>query len=515
MEPSSLNAARRARDLERLAAGDVVDLLVFGGGVTGTGIALDAATRGLSVALLEEHDLAHGTSRWSSKLVHGGLRYLARGQVGVAWESAVERGRVMERIAPHLVRPLAMLAPVGPALRPRRAALVAAGFAAGDALRRSAGTRSATLPPPRWVGPAAARALAPALREPVQGGVVCYDGQLADDVRLVVALARTAAAFGARIVTRCRVDAADGTGAEAVDVRTGARVAVRARAVVNATGVWADRLADDVALRPSKGAHLVLGGARLGGLRGALTVPMAGSVNRFAFALPQQDGRVYVGITDDPVDELEDEPRADADDVAFLLGAIAPALEDPPRAEDVLGTYAGYRPLLARGDGATADLSRSHAVHRSPDGLVTVVGGKLTTYRCMAEDAVDRAVGDAGLSSARPCRTAHQPLVGALPRRSLAEVRAPAWLVGRYGGEAPAVAALVDADPGLARPVVEGLPYLRAELRWALEHEGAVTVDDLLDRRTRIGLVPTDRARALPVAQAAIEVSGAGPSLTA
>lgn len=501
MKPSSLTARRRELELTSLADGETVDLLVVGGGITGAGVALDAATRGLSVALVERVDLAHGTSRWSSKLVHGGLRYLAKGQVGLARESAVERGILMERTAVHLTRGLAMVAPVGVGFSPAQAGVTAAGFAAGTLLRMSAGTSRATLPNPRWLSAHETRLLVPAVESSgLRGGLLNWDGQLVDDARLVVAVARTAAAFGARILTRVSALEVGADGARVHDERSGQEMLLRARHVINATGVWADHLHPEVRLRPSKGAHLVLDGGALGHPRAALTVPVPGEPHRYVFALPQDDGGLYVGLTDDPVDVVSDAPVADEADEAFLLEVLGAALEERPSPADVIGSFAGLRPLLDGADGATADLSRDHAILERSDGLLTIVGGKLTTYRRMAEDVVDRVAARPGVHAA-PCRSAHQPLVGAGPRGHLADLAVERRLVRRYGTEAVEIAALMRRRPDLAEPVVPGRGYRRAELLWAMEHEGALDAADLLDRRTRIGLVAADRARAMPVAE--------------
>ncbi|MFL6074260.1 MAG: glycerol-3-phosphate dehydrogenase/oxidase [Mycobacteriales bacterium] len=498
---TALNAARRDRELAALATGEVVDLLVVGGGVTGAGVALDAASRGLSVALLERADLASGTSRWSSKLVHGGLRYLASGDYAIAAESARERGLLMERTAPHLTRALPMLTPLTSGISRRSAAWMYFGLQVGDGLRRYARTRRTTLPRPRRLSRTETCGLVPALApDRLSGGLLYWDGQLVDDARLVVALARTAAGYGARILTHCRVTALAGDGAEVTDTRTGTRFAVRARAVVNATGVWAGTLTDGIRLRPSKGTHLVLDSAAFGGLPAALSVRVPGGHNQYVIALPQPDDtRVYVGLTDTPVDgEIPDEPVADPADVTFLLDTLSTVLGAPLGPDAVLGTYAGLRPLL-EGDGdSTADLSRRHAVLVSDDGVVTATGGKLTTYRQMAADAVDAAVARAGLA-AGPCRTRRLPLVGAAPRPVLAGLGVPHRLVMRYGTEAAAV--LAEAGPELSAPVAPGLAVTGAELLWAVRHEGALDVADLLDRRTRLGLVAADRAAALPAAE--------------
>jgi glycerol-3-phosphate dehydrogenase len=495
---SSLNAARRSRELAELAGGRTVDVLVVGLGATGAGAALDAASRGLSVAAVDAFDLAFGTSRWSSKMIHGGLRYLARGQVGVARESAVERGVLLARTAPHLVRAQPYLLPLTPEVSRRRAATVMAGYRLGDGLRAAARTPRRLLPGPSRISAVRARELAAPLRDGgLRGALLSWDGRLVDDARLVVALARTAAAHGARILTRCRALELDGAGARVRDELTGESFAIRARAVVNAAGVWAAGLDPRIRLRPSRGTHLVLRPETLPGLRAGLHVPIPGTGNRFALVLPQADGRVYVGLTDEPVDgPVPDVPEAPEEDVAFLLDVLNSVLATPVRRGDVAGAFAGLRPLLAA-EGRTADLSRRHALLTSASGAVTVVGGKLTTYRRMAEDAVDLAVRSRGLG-AGPSRTARLPLVGAVPAGSRPADR----LAERYGSEAGAVRALMERDPALAEPLPTGVTG--AELVWAVRHEGALDAGDLLDRRTRIGLVPQDREAALPAARAAL-----------
>ncbi|HEX4060751.1 MAG TPA: glycerol-3-phosphate dehydrogenase/oxidase [Streptosporangiaceae bacterium] len=529
---ASLNAARRSRELAEVAACGQADLLVVGGGVTGAGVALDAAARGLSVVLAERDDLASGTSRWSSKLVHGGLRYLARGEIGIAYESAAERGLIMGRIAPHLTRPLPMVYPWVPGTGRGSRALTGVGLAAADVLRLAAGTRRRTLPGPRRLTVAETMAAVPALRRDVTGGLLSWDGQLTDDARLVVAIARTAASHGAVILTRCAASDLTGRGALLTDRLTGESFPLRAGAVVNAAGVWAGQLAEGVSLRPSRGTHLVLSDAAFGGLRAGLIAAVPGQRNRYVFALPVPgEPRVYVGLTDEPVDgPMPDVPEPAPGEIAFLLDVVGGLLDARPGPGDVLGAFAGLRPLLgdAAATGSTADLSRRHAVLTSPDGVITVVGGKLTTYRRMAQDAVDAALagraapsrtapgrtasapsraasgrtGPARTARGRtaPCRTRRLPLVGAASPSVLARVPAPARLVARYGTEAPDVLALAGQDPWLAAPVADGLPVTGAELAFAVAHEGALDVGDLLDRRTRIGLVPGDRGRALAAA---------------
>ena len=525
---TALSAARRARELADLRERTTpVDLVVIGGGITGTGIALDAASRGLEVVLLEAHDLAFGTSRWSSKLAHGGLRYLATGNVGIARRSAVERGILLDRTAPHLVRPLAQVVPVFRDTSPLGAVLPGLGFVAGTLLSRLAGTGADRLPGARIVGPRRVASYVPGVRrEGLRFGHVNWDCQLVDDARLVTAVARTAAGHGARILTRARVVEASGTRvtvrdeAPIRDTADDAHAAAReftlsARAVVSATGVWAGETAPEVRVRPSRGTHLVIDAAALGHPTGALTVPVPGETNRFCFALPAGFGRLHVGLTDvDAPGPIPDVPESSDDEIDFLLDVVNRALATALTRDDVLGTFAGLRPLVDSGPGSgeTADLSREHAVLESENGLITITGGKLTEYRLMAEQAVDLVVDRTGLP-ASPCRTADLPLVGA-PGHPVADGvggaggptshgRLPASLVERYGQEAAAVVAASLLDRPLD-PVAEGLDVTRAEFSYAVTHEGALTVDDILDRRSRVGLAPADRAAAEAAAQEAV-----------
>jgi glycerol-3-phosphate dehydrogenase len=502
---ASLNAARRAAELERLAGGEVVDLVVVGGGITGAGVALDAASRGLSVALLERRDLAHGTSRWSSKLVHGGLRYLEQGDVGLAWESAVERATLLRTVAPHLLRPLPYVIPLDAAVDRRTAAKTQVGLRIGDALRSAARTSRRALPPARRVSALEARRLAPALRAAdLRGALLSWDCQLEDDARLVVGVARTAALHGARVITYAEVTALRGDGVEAVDGVTGEAFGVRARHTIVAAGVWTDGLTDAVRLRPSRGSHLLIGGERLGHPRAVVNVRVPGRRGRWVFAIPRSDGLVAIGLTDVPAPGAPaDEPRPDPAEEAELLDNASAALDAPLRPDDVVGRYAGLRPLAVADDRgaaaagsavATADLSRRHAIVEDPvSGALAIVGGKLTTYRRMAQDAVDRVTG-------RPCRTHRLPLVGAAPPAVLRSVAAPERLVRRYGTEAPAVAALADGRAELLEPVAPGVPVCAAELLWAVRHELALGPDDLADRRTRAGLVPEWRVATIAAA---------------
>lgn len=489
---AALNAARRARDLAAATADDTVDLVVIGGGFTGVGVALDAVTRGLSVVLIERGDLASGTSSWSSKLAHGGLRYLAKLDFSIAWESALERGRLMGRIAPHLIRPLPLVMPLHSGVGRLDAAMFGIGFFAGDVLRRLARTPASLLPRPSRVSAAAVREQVPAAdAEGLRGGLLSWDGQLIDDARLVVALARTAAAHGARIITYAEATDIEPGQVGFVDELTGDRHTVRAKQIVNATGVWADTLADEVELAPSKGSHLLVRAERLGDPEVAITAPVPGHFGRFVFAVPWHEGLVMVGLTDSPHHgAVPDRAMPDDEDLDFLLATINTALAEPLALDDIVGSYAGFRPLLKTSGSSSADLSRRHALLRDPrTDALTIVGGKLTEYRRMAEDAVDAVVEGGGLT-AGPSRTKSLGLVGiGTPDPNLPEA-----LIRRYGTDAASVAAYAESDPTLGGPVRTGIPYSGAEVRFAVDHELAITVDDVIDRRSRWGLVEADRA---------------------
>lgn len=498
-ESSLLTTDRRARDLAALSTSDRnVDVLVIGGGVTGAGVALDAASRGLDTVLVEAHDLAFGTSRWSSKLVHGGLRYLASGDFAVAAESARERHLLMTRIAPHLTHALPQLMPFVPGVSVKQRATTRIGFALGDGLRRWAGTPSALLPPPRRIGAEEALRLAPALkRDGLRGGILSPDGQLEDDAKLVVTIARTAAAYGARILTGVRASEVTGDAVTLTDTATGSALRLRARVVINATGVWAADIDASMRLRPSRGTHLVFDAATFGSPTAALTVPHPGSTSRFVFVLPQRLGRVIVGLTDEAAPgPVPDVPAPEQHEIDFLLETVSTALERPLALADVRGTFAGLRPLIAPPksageDGATADISRRHHVAVSAHGIVNVLGGKLTTYRAMAEDAVDLACTHAGLNNAGSV-TRWLPLVGApgsaLSPQAQAEILAESC---EHPGER----------------IAPGIDVTRGEVAFAVRAEGARNLDDVLDRRTRIGLVAKDRDAAYDAAAELVETA--------
>src|SRR3954451_19886296 len=297
------------------------------------------------------------------------------------------------------------------------------------------------------------------------------------------------------------------------DEVTGAAHTVTARTVVNAAGVWAGDLVDEVKLRPSRGTHLVLRGETVPGLRVVVYAPIPDTFNRFVLGLPQPDGTIYVGLTDEPADgPVPDVPQPTEPEIGFLLDVVSATLEQPLHRSDVVGAYAGLRPLLDAGPGETADLSRKHATLVSRTGVVTIVGGKLTTYRRMAEDAVDAALAHARLD-ADPCRTRTLPLLGAASREALSGMELPGRLVRKYGTDAALVLDTASTvglseDEALA-PTAAGVPVALAELVFVPIHEGAADVDDLLDRRTRVGLIPADRPLAVPAAERALALAGA------
>jgi glycerol-3-phosphate dehydrogenase len=508
------------------------DVLVIGGGITGAGTALDAASRGLRTALVERDDFASGTSSKSSKLIHGGLRYLQNGDVRLVYEALRERQRLL-RNAPHLVKVLPFLIPVFEGkggIIPKRLAR-----ALGSAMWMydlTGGLRIGKRH--RRLGRDAARAHMPTLGDRLAWAYLYYDAQ-ADDARLTLTVARTAALdFGATVVNHAAVTAIvkDRSGRVAgamVDTGAGAgggtgrQIEVRARIVINATGVWADdvRALDEGthprSIRPAKGIHIAVPWHKLRNDIAAV-VPVRQD-RRSVFVVPwltpsgsgdqggaveggARDGRVtYIGTTDTDYEGDVDDPQCTPDDVAYLLDAINHAISEPIEVSDVLGTWAGLRPLVRDASNSrTADLSRRHRVSASAGGMITVTGGKLTTYREMAQDAVDaavRAMGSAGEAlprRARRSRTRSLALRGAAGWRE-ASKRDP-HLGGRYGGEAAVIEAMIAADPAMAEPLVPGLPYRRAEAVYAARYEMATTVDDVLSRRTRSRLLGRDATAA-------------------
>lgn len=492
----------RALALERLA-GESFDLLVVGGGVTGAGVALDAASRGLRTALVEREDFGSGTSSRSSKLVHGGLRYLRQGDYRLVAQALAERQRLLTN-ASHLVRPLPFLVPSygsRAGVRAVSSALwmydLAGGYRIGHVHRR--------------LSPADALAQAPSLRTSgLTGAHLYYDAQT-DDARLTLALVRTSVLdHGAVAANHCCVTRID-PGAAEVEA-DGSRFEIDASIVVSASGVWADQVAgaSSSSIRPAKGVHITLPAELIGPHAGrsdvALVLPVAAD-GRSIFVVPWPGtGRAYVGTTDTDYDGPLDAPTCTATDIDYLLTAVNAALTTEIKSDDVVGSWAGLRPLVAGGPagGRTGDLSRRHRVTRTPEGLITITGGKLTTYRAMAEDTVDEV--QAALGSRGPrARTATLSLRGSggarppAPKALGAECEhagqeggVARHLAGRYGSESGVLMAMVAADPTLGEPLVPTLPYLRAEAIYAVRYEMARSVDDVLARRTRATVLARD-----------------------
>jgi glycerol-3-phosphate dehydrogenase len=495
----------RAAALDQLGA-ETFDVLVIGGGITGAGVALDAASRGLRTALVERDDFASGTSSKSSKLVHGGLRYLQNGDVRLVYEALRERQR-LRRNAPHLVRLLPFLIPIfskDGLINPKVARALGSAMWMYDL---TGGARIGKLHKRLKKGQAVAHM--PTLPEERLAAAYLYYDAAADDARLTLTILRTAALdHGAVVANHTPVvellhEGGRATGA--VVEADGRRIEVRARAIVNATGVWSDdvRALDEGghhpdSIRPAKGIHITVPWAKVRNDI-AVVVPVPKD-KRSVFVvpwLPTDDGGfelTYVGTTDTDYEGSLDDPQCTADDVAYLLKAINLSVREPLTEADVVGTWAGLRPLVkAASSGRTADLSRRHKVVRSDSGVITVNGGKLTTYREMAEDTVDELVRhlDGAPRAARRCRTARLRLHGAA-RADAKATGLTRHLADRYGSEASALHALIAESPGLGEPLVPGLPYVKAEVVYAVRHEMATTVDDVLARRTRARLQARD-----------------------
>ncbi|MFZ4585047.1 MAG: FAD-dependent oxidoreductase [Acidimicrobiia bacterium] len=513
MASSPLRA--RASALADLAQSGV-DVLVIGGGITGAGVALDAATRGLRVALVERHDFASGTSSKSSKLIHGGVRYLRQREFGLVHEALTERHRLLQN-APHLVEEAPFLVPViaAPDEHGRAKARVyqrvmSVGLWTYDAIGSWRAGR---------IHKRASRErvmeLMPALdRDRVVGGYLYVDAR-ADDARLTLAIAQTAHAdYGTTICNYSEVMAlhtAEGrvSGATVRDALSGEIYDIAARAVVNAAGVWSDEVRalagpHPHAIRPAKGVHITVPAAKLP-VRTSAVLQVTGD-DRIIFVIPWEH-YVYVGTTDTDYHGSLDDPQCDADDIAYLLGAVNACVRQALTPADITATWAGLRPLIAEANSAkTADLSRRHSVLVSDSGLVTITGGKLTSYRKMAEDTVDAVVELLELSPKPKSGTEQLLIYGADGLAALTAPDAAArlgiddamldHLRSRYGVHARTVAALLHNDSTLAQPIVPGLSYLAAEVIYAIRYELACTLDDVLARRTRALILDREGARA-------------------
>ncbi|WP_344128431.1 glycerol-3-phosphate dehydrogenase/oxidase [Luedemannella flava] len=522
-----LSPGRRESDLARLRS-ERFDVLVIGGGVVGVGAALDAASRGLSVALVEAADLAAGTSSRSSKLVHGGLRYLEQLEFGLVHEALRERGLLTTRLAPHLVRPMPILVPL-PADKLHGAALRAyygAGVALYDVFAGVSRAAGRGMPLHRHLSAAEVRRIFPSLREDAVGGAIRYYDAQVDDARLVTTLARTAASLGAAVVTSAQVvrllrDAREVTGVRVRDRESDVEFDVAARTVIAATGVWSDDLTGMLAgpggppvraglrVRASKGVHLVVPRSAITGESGLiLRTPTS-----VLFVLPW-GGHWIIGTTDTDWALDRAHPAANERDIVYLLDQVNAVLDRPLTPADIEGVYAGLRPLLAAEarpgrrphsrDESSSVLSREHAVVEPMLGLMLVAGGKLTTYRVMAADVVDRAARRLG-NRVPPSRTERLPLVGAdgyhrlwtnradVARRHNVSAGVLEHLLERYGSAALEVLALVDERPDLGRPLAGAPEYLAAEIAYAARAEAALHVEDALTRRTRVSVETTHR----------------------
>jgi glycerol-3-phosphate dehydrogenase len=510
-----LGPAYREAALRSLADTEF-DVLVVGGGVVGAGAALDAASRGLSVALVEARDWAAGTSSRSSKLVHGGLRYLEQRDFALVREALKERRLLLRRLAPHLVRPVPFLYPLTHRVWER--AYVGAGIALYDSI---GGARA--LPVHRHLSRGKALELAPALRPDVLTGAIRYYDAQVDDARFTMMLARTAVQHGATMLTRVEaveVLRDDGvlTGVRVRDLLSGGEQVVHARRVISAAGVWTDdvgaldRAQPPFRVRMSKGVHVLVPRDRV-----RLDVGLITRTEKSVLFVIPWDRHWIIGTTDTPWDHEPDRAAATRTDVEYLLAHVNSVLREPLTPDDVVGVYAGLRPLLDGASEDTATLSREHAVAEPAPGFFVVAGGKYTTYRVMAADVVDAAVAGLGRAVA-PSLTQHLPIHGAVGFRELwagrerRETGLPARtverLLGRYGSAVNDLFAMIERAPGLARPLAGATGYLAAEVVYAVTHEGALDLDDVLSRRTRIAIEYPDRGLA-----AAEEVAGlvAGP----
>jgi glycerol-3-phosphate dehydrogenase len=498
-----LGPRQRARDLERMVA-ETFDIVVIGGGVTGTGTALDAATRGLSTALIEQRDYASGTSSRSSKLLHGGLRYLEQMNFRLVAEALHERNLMLNRLCPHLARPVAFLYPLQHRVWER--AYVGAGIMLYDIMATAAGT---PMPRHRHLSKRKALSVAPSLgKNSLVGGIRYWDAQV-DDARHTMNIARTAVHHGAAVASSTRAVglAMDGdrvTGVEARDLESGDVFIIKARQVINTAGVWVDKIQDMAGLenddiRASKGIHLVVPRSRIKGETGMILR----TDQSVLFVIPWDDHWI-IGTTDTDWNLDLAHPAASQSDIDYLLENVNSVLAEPLTEADIEGVYAGLRPLMSGESEATSKVSREHLVLDSAPGLTSVVGGKYTTYRVMAKDAVDRAARH--LDTSVPSSiTQYLPLVGAVGYSDLWNDRerlAPdldldvAWvehLLGRYGTLVHQVLDLIRSQPALGEPLEGAENYLAVEIEYAVSHEGALHLDDVLTRRTRISIETPDR----------------------
>ena len=497
MFSSELGPEQRDAAIESLAT-EEFDILVIGGGVTGAGAVLDAASRGLKVALVEARDIASGTSSRSSKLIHGGLRYLEQYDFKLVREALHERELMVSSLSPHLVKPVGFLYPLHEKLKDRT--YVGAGLALYDVLR---GFQRA-LPWHKHISGKKIAEIAPSLRQDIVTGAVKYYDAQVDDARHTMTIVRTARRHGATIATRVEVDQLmkDGKkviGATVIDTETGKKFNISAKAVVMCAGIWSDEMHQRFGLKAgygvtmSKGVHIVVPGSAIKSNTGII-LKTAISV---LFLIPWGD-KWIVGTTDTPYDGDRAHPYATSEDVQYILDQANKVLDPQLKREEIIGVYAGLRPLVANNKGsATTKLSREHTTDRPAPGFVSIAGGKYTTYRVMGKDAIDLAATDLRRIVNASC-TEKLPLVGAdgyyaLTQQSTQiaaqyglDEKSVIHLLNRYGSLISEVLDLIVDDKKLAKPLTEGLPYLKAEIVYAASHEGAMSVDDVISRRTRL-----------------------------
>ena len=505
----------RSTSLQRLSS-EEFDLVVVGGGITGAGVALDAASRGLSVALLERDDFASGTSSKSSKLIHGGLRYLQQGDVRLVYEALRERKR-LRRNAPHLVHVLPFMIPI---LTKDGVVSKKIARALGSAMWMydlTGGWRIGKLH--RRLSAKKAFAHLPTMEQRKLASAYLYYDAEADDARLCLTVLKTAADNGAAIANRCRVDSIQSSSrtsheVSVTDTVAGTSFVVRAKCVVSAAGVWADdvRSLDENThpdtIRPAKGVHLTVPWEKVRNDI-AVVIPVPRD-RRSLFVVPwisNGDGTykfTYIGTTDTDYKGPVDDPQCTKDDIDYVLAALNASVTTHVTVDDVTAVWSGLRPLVKTDDssakaGRTADLSRRHKVFTSENGVITVTGGKLTTYREMAEDAVDEACNILGRKAS--CKTKRLALRGANGKRNQSTVL-DQHLDGRFGSDASHLRQLMTENPSLAEELVPGLPYLKCEAVYAVTHEMATTLDDILTRRTRARLLDRRACKAVAPAVA-------------
>ena len=502
---SQLGPDQREAAISQLGT-EQFDILVIGGGVNGAGAALDAAARGLKVALIEAQDIAAGTSSRSSKLIHGGLRYLEQYDFKLVREALHERELMVSTLCPHLVKPVGFLFPLTEKLKERT--YVGAGLALYDALRGF----QRSLPWHKHLSQKQINEIAPSLRRDLVTGAIKYFDAQVDDARHTMAVARTAARHGAIIATKVSAESLirEGkrvVGVNALDLASGKKIAIRATATVMCAGVWSDQLHERFELTPgynvtmSKGAHIVMPGSAIKSDAGIIIkTPVS-----VLFLIPWGD-KWIVGTTDTPYEGDRAEPCATQEDVQYILDQANRVLKPKLRAKDIIGVYAGLRPLVANKKSATTTkLSREHTVDRPAPGFVSIAGGKYTTYRVMAEDVIDRAV----LELRRVTKdsvTEKVPLVGAdgyfaleqqterIAQETGLAVETVTHLLNRYGSLISEILVIIEEQPKLAKRLDSDLPYIKAEIIYAASHEGAQSVDDVISRRTRLSFEAINHA---------------------